>query len=120
MKKLIIAIIALLSVSVLAGELDGNKRKGKYSLRKIYKKCMKRGEVKTSTPPVSPASKTQAEWFDLYNLLNVDKDKEEIDKRMEEFGCKPEWKEVKKKTLKDIFTYMYEHASDSSTPARCK
>ncbi len=103
-----------------SGDFNGNKRKGKYLLRKIYKQCKKRGEVKSATPKISPADKTQAQWQALYTLMKKNKDQKNIKKKMQEFGCWKEWKAVKKKPLLDIFTYMYKHASDSSTPARCK
>jgi len=37
-----------------------------------------------------------------------------------EFGCQEEWSSVSDKDLVDIFTYLYEHGSDSPTPAKCK
>ncbi len=113
-------VTATIGSAFSASEFSGNKRKGKYQLRKIYKACKKRGEVDSATPSVSPADRTQAQWKELYTLLKENKDAKAIEKKMAKFGCKEEWGKVKEKTLLNIFTYMYEHASDSSTPAKCK
>jgi len=51
----VILIMVFGSVALAAGE--GNQRKGKHLYRKVYKEC--HGE---SATPVSPDSKTQAQW----------------------------------------------------------
>lgn len=117
---LLLAVVCVSSLSHADMIPDGNKRKGKYLLRKVYKACMKRGEVDNETPSVSPADKTQEEWSKIYTSLIIDKDKKNINKILHGFKCDNEWKSVSDKKLKDIFTYMYKHASDSSTPAKCK
>ena len=65
MKKLILTLIAvvfLLTSTGLAFAMEmGNKRKGKYIYRKVYKACMERGEVESPKPILNPDSKTQAE-----------------------------------------------------------
>ena len=94
--------------SGLAMEL-GNKRKGKYTYRKVYKACQQRGEVETSKPPINPDAHTQAEWKQLFSS-----------KQFDEFGCSEEWEQLSDKDLTDIYTYLYSHASDSPTPAKCK
>ena len=94
--------------SGLAMEL-GNKRKGKYTYRKVYKACQQRGEVESAKPPVNPDAHTQAEWKQLFES-----------KQFDEFGCSEEWAQLPDKDLLDIFTYLYSHASDSPTPAKCK
>jgi hypothetical protein len=88
---------------------QGNKRKGKYTYRKIYKACMARGEVESAKPTVNPDAHTQAEWEEIFD-----------NKKFDEFGCKEEWSAVEDGDLVDIFTYLYQHASDSPTPAKCK
>ena len=87
----------------------GNKRKGKYSYRKVYKACFERGAVESKTPPISPADKTQSEWTSLFES-----------KDFNEFGCQDEWGQLSDTELTDIYTYMHEHAADSPTPAKCK
>ena len=44
----------------------GNKRKGKYTYRKVYKACMARGEVDKPKPIVNPDAHTQAEWTTIF------------------------------------------------------
>jgi hypothetical protein len=115
-----ISVIALFSISSFAGDdFNGNKRKGKYLLRKVYKKCKKRGEVESATPKISPSDKTMKDWSAIYKTLKSG-DQKKIAETMKPFGCTPEWKALKDKAMLDIFTYMYKHAQDSSTPAKCK
>ncbi len=111
-KIVLIMMAVLLSVCFLGTGLameQGNKRKGKYTYRKIYKACMERGEVEAAKPTINPDAHTQAEWETIFD-----------NKEFEEFGCKTEWDAVNDKDLVDIFTYLYQHGSDSPTPAKCK
>ncbi len=112
-KKVILTIMAFVFVFSTVGigfAVDkGNKRKGKYTYRKVYKACFERGEVESKTPPISPADKTQAEWISLFES-----------KDYSPFGCQDEWAQLSDKAVSDIYTYMHEHAADSSTPATCK
>ena len=112
-KKSFLAILALFFVFTTVGisfALDkGNKRKGKYTYRKVYKACFQRGEVESKTPPISPADKTQSEWTSLFES-----------KDFKEFGCQDEWGQLSDTELADIYAYMHEHAADSPTPAKCK
>ena len=112
-KKLIVTVMAFLFVFSAVGvtfALDkGNKRKGKYTYRKVYKACFERGAVESKTPPISPADKTQAEWEALFT-----------DKDFTQFGCEDEWSNLDDTQVTDIYTYLYEHAFDSPTPAKCK
>ena len=87
----------------------GNKRKGKYTYRKVYKACMERGEVDSEKPPVSPDEKTQAQWTRTFDK-----------KDFEAFGCQEEWAALSDTDLSDIYTYLHDHAADSPTPAKCK
>jgi hypothetical protein len=111
--KIAVTIMAvLLSICFLGTGLameQGNKRKGKYTYRKLYKACMDRGEVASAKPTVNPDAHTQAEWEEIFD-----------NKRFDEFGCAEEWRAVNDEDLVDIFTYLYQHASDSPTPAKCK
>jgi hypothetical protein len=112
-KNLGITILAIFLSLCFAGsglaiEL-GNKRKGKYTYRKVYKACQQRGEVETSKPPINPDAHTQSEWKELFT-----------NKKFDEFGCSEDWAQLSDEDLTDIFTYLYSHASDSPTPAKCK
>ena len=88
MKKKIVSIAVAVLVSVcfvgtgLAMEM-GNKRKGKYTYRKLYKTCMERGEVTSPKPTVNPDAHTQAEWMMIFD-----------NKEFAEFGCQEEWSSV--------------------------
>jgi hypothetical protein len=108
---LLLAALAFVFGTVSAGlALDkGNKRKGKYTYRKLYKTCYERGEVKSKTPPISPADKTQAEWDATFEA-----------KDFSSFGCQEEWQNLSQEDVTDIYTYMHEHAFDSPSPAKCK
>ena len=112
-KKIFLTLLAfvfvLSTVSVGLAVERGNKRKGKYTYRKVYKACFERGEVDSKTPPISPADKTQAEWNTIFES-----------KDFKQFGCEEEWKTLTEKDVSDIYTYMHDHAFDSPTPAKCK
>ena len=112
-KKRFTAFLALLMTlafitSALAID-PGNKRKGKYTYRKVYKACFERGAVKSEKPVVNPDSHTQAEWSTIFS-----------EKNYEEFGCEEEWKALSEEDVSDIYAYLHGHASDSPTPAKCK
>ena len=87
----------------------GNKRKGKYTYRKVYKACMARGEVEKPKPVVNPDAHTQAEWTTIFEK-----------KTFAEFKCAPEWAAMDDQQLLDIYTYLWSFAADSPTPAKCK
>jgi hypothetical protein len=111
-KAFTIAIAALICVSfvglAMASE-KGNKRKGKYTYRKVYKACFERGEVQEPKPIVNPDAHTQAEWTTIFE-----------EQQFEEFKCKQEWETLDDTALLDIYTYLHAHAFDSPTPAKCK
>ncbi|MDJ0781407.1 MAG: cytochrome c family protein [Desulfosarcinaceae bacterium] len=108
----LIAVTLLVTLSLsgvaVAGE-DGNKRKGKYTYRKVYKACNARGEVDIAKPTLNPDAKTQAQWTSVFE-----------NKEFAEFGCQEEWSQLSDKELLDIYSYLHAHASDSPTPAKCK
>ena len=112
-RKLILTAMAFIFVFATLGvsfALDkGNKRKGKYTYRKVYKACFERGAVESQTPPISPADKTQVEWEAVFTS-----------KDYAQFGCEEEWSSLNDTQVTDIYTYLYEHAADSPTPAKCK
>ena len=112
-KKVLLTLITIVFMFSTVGvcfALDkGNKRKGKYTYRKVYKACFERGEVDSKTPPISPADKTMAEWTTLFES-----------KDYKQFGCQEEWDKLSDQAVTDIYTYMHDHAADSPTPAKCK
>jgi len=87
----------------------GNKRKGKYTYRKVVKACFDRGAVDSETPKVSPADKKQAEWTAIFE-----------GKEFSVFGCDQEWAGISDDDALDIYSYFYNFAADSPTPATCK
>ena len=113
MRKLIMLVVAAIflvtSVGAALAMEQGNKRKGKYTYRKVYKSCSQRGEVDNTKPPLNPSDKTQAEWEALFDSRDFT-----------EFGCMDEWNNLSDTEITDIFTYLHAHASDSPTPLKCK
>ena len=112
--RFIISIMAVFLVAVftgvsLAAGPNGNARKGKYTYRKIYKKCAARGEIKARRPFISPSDKTMSQWKRIFET-----------KAFDEFKCKKEWNALSDADRLDIYTYLYKHAADSPTPAKCK
>ena len=113
MKKAVLILTAVLltfSFSSTASALEmGNKRKGKYLYRKVYSKCFKRGDVESKKPILNPDSHTQAGWTKVFETEDFS-----------QFKCSVEWSKLPDKKLTDIYTYLYNYASDSPTPAKCK
>ncbi len=112
-KKVMTMFLAIfMTVSFIGTGLameQGNKRKGKYTYRKVYKACHERGAVESVKPTLNPDAKSQAEWEALFD-----------GKTFDEFGCEEEWSALSDVEITDIFTYLHAHASDSPTPAKCK
>lgn len=114
-KKIMILMIVSLftlvtvSISFAAEGPQGNKRKGKYTYRKVYKACMANGEVESATPTISPADKKRAEWDDIFQ-----------NKKFNEFGCADQWAGLADKDILDIYAYFWSFAADSPAPATCK
>ena len=101
--------ITSLSAAFASEEPDGNKRKGKYTYRKVYKACAGAGEIESATPKISPADKTMVQWKEIFE-----------NKIFNEFGCKDNWIALADNDILDIYSYFYHHASDSPTPAKCQ
>jgi mono/diheme cytochrome c family protein len=96
-------IAAGLGVALAAGE-TGNSRKGKYLYRKNCRVChVENGKAKE----LSPISMTQAQW------------KTTFDGR-DKLPCKAEWAKLSDKDINDIYAYLWGHAKDSPSPAKCK
>ena len=100
----IILIFLLTAIGVVMADDQGNARKGKYLFRKNCRTChVEGGDAKE----LSPMSKTQAEWqtaFDSYKQLQ----------------CVATWEALSDKDRADMFAYLYGHAFDSPSPAKCK
>jgi len=113
LKKQVFIILMMITVfaftAISFAEDLGDERKGKYAYRNVYKACYQRGEVDSKKPPISPDKKTQAQWKRIFDK-----------KEFEIFGCKEEWDKLSKQDIQDIFAYLYYHAADSPTPAKCK
>jgi hypothetical protein len=113
MKKTIIGALSVLLtlsfIGVVMGAGKGNGRKGKYTYRKVYKTCFERGAIDSQKPPLSPDTKTQAQWTRVFEKKDFD-----------QFGCKEEWSTLSEKELNDVYTYLHDHAADSPSPAKCK
>ncbi len=113
LKRIFLFTLALFIATSFCGTAwaadKGNKRKGKYTYRKVYKACFQRGEVDAAKPNVNPDAHSQEEWTQIFNK-----------KDFAEFGCAPEWEKLEARQLLDIYTYLHAHASDSPTPAKCK
>ncbi|MCK5311917.1 MAG: cytochrome c family protein [Desulfobacteraceae bacterium] len=101
--------ITPLSVAFASEGPDGNKRKGKYTYRKVYKACAETGGVESATPKISPADKTMVQWEEIFENKNFN-----------EFGCNDNWAALAESDILDIYSYFYHHASDSPTPAKCQ
>lgn len=112
-KKWMVVGVALCVASCFMGQAlameQGNDRKGKYTYRKLYAACHARGGIESPKPPLNPDAKTQAQWEQLFDA-----------KEFAEFGCKEEWDKASQEDIVDIFTYLYSHAADSPSPAKCK
>ena len=113
-KKLI--VLAMVVMFVLSGATvlfaqgpDGNKRKGKYTYKNVYKACAARGEVQSKIPVISPSDKTMAQWERIFEK-----------KKFDLFKCNDEWSKLSEEGIKDIYSYLYNYAADSPTPAKCK
>ncbi len=108
---LMIMMFAITSISIAFADdgPGGNKRKGKYTYRKVYKACMETGEVQSATPTISPADKKRAEWDEIFQ-----------NKQFNEFGCSDNWAQLSDKDITDIYSYFWGFASDSPSPATCK
>lgn len=105
-----IVLLSLLLVIVFAGTLlatdKGNGRKGKTTFRKTCRACHIEGG---KAQELNPSSKTQAQWDAVFA-----KDKYKT------YPCKAEWEKLKPEDIDDIYAYLYEHAYDSPSPAKCK
>jgi hypothetical protein len=107
-KKIVsIAIMIALVLSVLGAGLaqeKGNARKGKYLFRKNCRTCHVGGG---SAKELSPLSKTQAQW-------------DEVFKNSGQLKCKDEWAKLSEKDKADLYAQLWGHAFDSPSPEKCE
>jgi cytochrome c2 len=100
-------LISLLGTSGLMAK-EGNARKGKYLFRKYCRQCHQEEATGDRVgKPLSPISKTQAEWDNVF-------------KNYKSLGCADEWAKRKEKDIKDIYAHLWGHAFDSPSPAKCE
>lgn len=110
LKKIVVlllglGLIAAATTIAIASDM-GNERKGKFLFRKNCRACHQDG---ASAPALSPDSKNQAQWEEIFN-----------EKKYENFDCSAEWAKLSESDLKDILAYVHGHAFDSPSPAKCK
>lgn len=109
-RKILFIVLSLMLTITFASvgfsEKEGNSRKGKHLYRKSCRACHQEGATAT---PLSPDSKTQAQWERTFKPESYNK-----------LACKDEWAKHSEEELADIYSYLYKHAFDSPTPAKCK
>jgi len=98
----LVFVFGFIGLSMAAGK--GNARKGKYLYRKNCRTChIENGNAQA----LSPISKTQAQWEEVFQ--NIDK-----------LPCKKEWAKLSEKDKADIYAHLWGHAFDSPSPAKCQ
>ncbi|WP_026853250.1 c-type cytochrome [Geothrix fermentans] len=97
-----LAVIAALSASLAAQ--GGSDTKGKFFFKKSCKSCHTAGG---SAKEITPLSKTQAQWKAYFAAGKHKKGAEKIDSI------------VKPEQVKDVQTFLVNHASDSPQPETC-
>lgn len=109
LKRMIVALLVLSFIGAglglaLASGGKGNSRKGKYLYRKNCRVChVQNGKAKE----LSPISKTQAQWKTTFAA-------------QDKLPCADQWAKLKEKDITDIYAYLWGHAKDSPSPAKCK
>ena len=98
----LLALIAAL-VAPLAAQ-GGSDTKGKFFFKKTCKSCHAAGK---SAKEITPLSKTQAQWKAYFAAGKHNKGKDALTKVL-----KPE-------QVKDVQTFLVNHASDSPQPETC-
>jgi cytochrome c551/c552 len=96
------AVIATLSASLAAQ--GGSDTKGKFFFKKTCKSCHTPG---SAAKEITPLSKTQAQWKAYFAAGKHKKGSEKLDSI------------VKPEQVKDVQTFLVNHASDSPQPETC-
>lgn len=102
-------IVALVCFAFTVHAEEGDKRKGKYAYRNVFKTCHAQNASVPDKPTVNPDAKTQAQWKKVFET-----------KDFAQFGCKDVWAKLSDEDLKNISAYLISGAADSPTPAKCK
>lgn len=100
---LLILVAAALLAAPLAAE-GGSDTKGKFYFKKTCKSCHAPG---AAAKEITPLSKTQAQWKAYFAAGKHKKGAEKLDTVL-----KPE-------QVKDVQTFLVNHASDSPQPETC-
>lgn len=87
-----------------AGPVKGNEAKGKYYFKQTCKDCHTKG---AKGGEVSPLTRTMAQW-QRYFL-----------KGQHTGGAEPLTKFMSAEQLRDVQTFLYNHAADSLQPETC-
>ncbi|OGR03578.1 MAG: hypothetical protein A2511_00225 [Deltaproteobacteria bacterium RIFOXYD12_FULL_50_9] len=112
MKKTMMLVLTMIMVcgftaAVMAADKpNGDERKGKYNFRQTCRQCHKAGG---SAKELGPDSKTMAQWQRTFEKESYAK-----------LACKAEWDKLAAADLNDTLSYLYNHAFDSPSPAKCK
>ena len=101
---LIIMIFLLAVIGMVMAADKGNARKGKYLFRKNCRTCHIEGG---SAKELSPISKTQAEWQEVFASYK-------------QLKCVATWDKLSDKDRSDMYAHLWGHAFDSPSPAKCK
>jgi len=103
---IVVFLLTFIGLAMAGGK--GNARKGKYLYRKNCRICHKEGATGDKVgKPLSPISKTQAEWQQVFD-------------NYKELACKAAWEKLSEKDLRDIYAHLWGHAFDSPSPAKCQ
>ena len=100
---LIVLVLICSFIGLALAEGTGNPRKGKYLFRKNCRSC--HGADGPATE-LSPVTKTQAQW-------------EAVFQASDQLQCTAEWQKLSEKDLGDVYAYLWGHAYDSPSPAKC-
>jgi len=98
-----VLVVVCMSVGLAFAADGGNSKKGKYLWKTNCKTCHVEGGA---AAVLSPSSKTTKEWTEFF-----DKNTKPI--------IMEKCKKLPEATLKDIRTYIIEHAKDSDQPETC-
>jgi cytochrome c553 len=108
-RTILLIVIALVGLAFTVHAEEGDKRKGKYAYRNLYKTCHEADPNAPESPPINPDSKTQAQWEKVFET-----------KDFAQFECVDSWAKLSDEELKNICAYLVSGAADSPTPAKCK
>ena len=103
-KLTLIAAILLAATGAAWSREKGNEAKGRFYFKQTCKSCHTKGAVGGE---ITPMSKTQAQWARYFATGKHSKGKELLSKILTE------------EQLRDIETFLFNHAVDSPQPETC-